>query len=118
MVVNGVAFQGNTTYSAADLSGLIASEIGKPMTLKDIQGLADKVEAFYHDAGYPLVKVVVPRQTFADGKPVELVVLEGRLGKSVSRASAVTTPSVSATLSPPAACAPASRCAWTGWSGP
>ena len=81
VLVNGVAFQGNTTYSTADLSGLIASEIGKPMTLKDIQGLAAKIEAFYHDAGYPLVKVVVPRQTFADGKPVELVVLEGRLGE-------------------------------------
>tara|TARA_A100001391_G_scaffold113172_3_gene76110 strand:+ start:6272 stop:7834 length:1563 start_codon:yes stop_codon:yes gene_type:complete len=81
VVVNGVTFQGNYTYTASDLSGLIASEIGKPMTLKDIQGLAARVEAFYHDAGYPLVKVVVPQQTFADGTPVKLVVLEGQLGE-------------------------------------
>ena len=46
VVVNGVAFQGNHTYSASDLSGLIASEIGKPMTLKDIQALAARIEAF------------------------------------------------------------------------
>ena len=45
VVVNGVAFQGNHTYSASDLSGLIASEIGKPMTLKDIQVLAARIEA-------------------------------------------------------------------------
>ena len=81
VVVNGVAFQGNHTYSASDLSGLIASEIGKPMTLKDIQVLAARIEAFYHEAGYPLVKVVVPRQTFADDAPVQMVVLEGQLGQ-------------------------------------
>ena len=81
VVVNGVAFQGNHTYTASDLSGLIASEIGKPMTLKDIQALAARIEAFYHEAGYPLVKVVVPRQTFADDTPVRMVVLEGQLGQ-------------------------------------
>ncbi|ASK33545.1 hemin-binding protein [Alcanivorax sp. N3-2A] len=81
VLVNGIAFEGNSTYSSQDLSGLVAAEIGRPMTLLEIQKMAAEVERFYHDAGYPLVKVVVPAQTFADGRPVRMVVLEGQLGQ-------------------------------------
>lgn len=83
VLVSGVTFEGNHTYTSATLSGLIASEIGKPMTLKQIRELAEQVADFYHRHGYRLVKVVVPQQTFGNDKPVKLVVLEGQLGKIV-----------------------------------
>ena len=78
--INQVAFSGNRTFTSDQLSGLIASEIGKPLTLKDMQALAAKVEAFYHQSGYQLVRVVVPSQDFTRAQALQLVVLEGWLG--------------------------------------
>ncbi|EHA14340.1 ShlB/FhaC/HecB family hemolysin secretion/activation protein [Halomonas sp. HAL1] len=80
VLVSGFSFEGNHIYNSATLSGLIASEIGKPMTLKQIQDTAALITDYYHQNGYPLAKVVVPQQTFGDDRPVTLVVLEGQLG--------------------------------------
>ncbi|MDR5903202.1 ShlB/FhaC/HecB family hemolysin secretion/activation protein [Halomonas icarae] len=80
VVVTGFNIEGNHTYDSSTLLGLIASEIGKPMTLKQIRETAAHIAEFYHRNGYPLVKVIVPQQTFGSDRPVKLVVLEGRLG--------------------------------------
>lgn len=80
VLVSGFNFQGNNIYNSATLSGLIASEIGKPMTLKEIQETAERIAEYYHRNGYPLAKVVVPQQTFGNDRPVTVVVLEGQLG--------------------------------------
>ncbi|QLF93651.1 ShlB/FhaC/HecB family hemolysin secretion/activation protein [Pseudomonas sp. ABC1] len=81
VLVNQVAFSGNRTFSAEQLDALIAADLGRPMNLAEMKALAGKVTAHYHAAGYKLVKVVVPDQTFANGKTLELVVLEGWLGR-------------------------------------
>jgi hemolysin activation/secretion protein len=39
--------------------------------------LAAAIEAIYHDAGYPLVRVLVPPQALADGGTLHLKVLDG-----------------------------------------
>lgn len=78
--VSGFDFQGNHTYSSATLSGLIASEIGKPMTLKQIRQAAEQIANYYHYHGYSLAKVIVPQQTFGNARSVRLIVLEGQLG--------------------------------------
>ena len=80
VLVNEVSLEGNATYDSETLLGLIASEIGRPMTLKQIQETAERITEFYHQNGYPLVRVVVPEQAFGDDRPVRLVVLEGQLG--------------------------------------
>ena len=80
VMVNGVAFSGNNAYTSDQLSALIANEIGRPLTLEAMRGLAAKIEAYYHDAGYTLVKVVVPQQEFGNARALQLTVLEGWLG--------------------------------------
>nr|WP_224789811.1 ShlB/FhaC/HecB family hemolysin secretion/activation protein [Pseudomonas fluorescens] len=80
-MVNRVAFSGNRTFTSEQLSAQIASDIGKPMTLQNMRALAEKIEAFYHGAGYRLVKVVVPGQDFAHMDALQLTVLEGWLGR-------------------------------------
>jgi len=80
VVVSGFTFQGNHTYDSATLLGLIASEVGKPMTLEQIRETAARIADYYHRNGYPLVKVVVPQQTFGNDRPVKLAVFEGLLG--------------------------------------
>jgi hemolysin activation/secretion protein len=80
VMVNRVAFNGNRTFTSEQLSAQVASDIGKPMTLQNMRALAEKIEAFYHGAGYRLVKVVVPGQDFAHMDALQLTVLEGWLG--------------------------------------
>lgn len=80
LLVNAVTFSGNRAFSNEQLSAAIQADLGRQMSLEDIKALAAKVELHYRNAGYALVKVVVPVQDFAPAKAVELVVLEGWLG--------------------------------------
>ncbi|WP_386365230.1 ShlB/FhaC/HecB family hemolysin secretion/activation protein [Stutzerimonas tarimensis] len=80
VMVSQVSFSGNRTFTADQLSALIAHDIGRPMTLKDMRDLAEKIQQHYHASGYRLVKVVVPVQDFANQQALQLVVMEGWLG--------------------------------------
>lgn len=80
VMVQKVIFAGNKTFTAEQLSALIASDIGRPLSLQEMKALAEKVQAFYHGAGYRLVKVVVPVQDFARMEALQLTVMEGWLG--------------------------------------
>ena len=79
--VNEVVFSGNTIYTEQLLKGFVAQDLGQVMTLAQIKELALKVQNIYQQAGYNLTKVVVPQQNFQSGQPVQLLVLEGKLGK-------------------------------------
>lgn len=80
VMVKAVAFSGNRTFSDEQLQARVSGELGQAMTLAEMKALAAKVEAYYHAAGYRLVKVVVPAQDFANEPALKLVVLEGWLG--------------------------------------
>lgn len=80
VLVSRVSFSGNRTFTSEQLNAQIANEIGKPMTLLQMRALADKIQQLYHDAGYQLVKVIVPNQDFGNAESLRLVVLEGWLG--------------------------------------
>ena len=43
--------------------------------------LAKKIQNSYHKEGYSLTRVVIPEQNFKDNQPVQILVLEGKLGK-------------------------------------
>lgn len=77
--VDAVDLDGNSAFTDERLTALFADEIGARMNLQQLREIADAIEQFYHREGYRLVRVVVPEQRFADGRPVKMNVLKGRL---------------------------------------
>ncbi|WP_243836276.1 ShlB/FhaC/HecB family hemolysin secretion/activation protein [Modicisalibacter xianhensis] len=77
---SGVELIGNSLYSDQRLTRLIASDMAKPLTFTDVQALAARIERYYRKNGYDLARVIVPEQAFREGKALELIILEGRLG--------------------------------------
>lgn len=80
VVFGGFALEGNTAFSSATLEALVAGSVGQALTLAQIKAAGEQIAAYYHARGYTLASTVVPRQAFANGRPVQLMVLEGRLG--------------------------------------
>ena len=79
--VDDVVFSGNNIFSNQKLKSVIQDDLGHPMTLAQIKKLAEKIQSTYHQAGYTLTRVMVPQQDFADHQPVQILILEGKLGK-------------------------------------
>lgn len=79
-VLAGVTFSGNTRFPAERLQALMADHLGRPVTLAQLNVLAERVNALYRDAGYVLTRTTVPVQDVTAGQ-VQFTVLEGRLGQ-------------------------------------
>jgi hemolysin activation/secretion protein len=79
-VLRGVLFKGASVFPEGQLQALAANRIGKPVTLADLDALAQQVTALYRGAGYVFATAVVPVQEVKDGV-VEISVIEGRLGQ-------------------------------------
>lgn len=79
--VKDVVFSGNTIFTNQQLKGLLDKDLGQAMTLAQIKQLAKKIQNSYHKEGYSLTRVVIPEQNFKDNQPVQILVLEGKLGK-------------------------------------
>jgi hemolysin activation/secretion protein len=63
VTVKEVAFTGNTVFSAAELTRVVASALGTEVAgLDALKALATKVEAYYHQHGYLNARVVLPEQ--------------------------------------------------------
>lgn len=75
-----VRFAGATVFSDAELQAIAAPDIGRRVTLADLEALAQRVTAHYRAWGYLLAQAIVPVQEVTGGV-VEISVLEGRLGK-------------------------------------
>lgn len=80
IAVNRFDFTGNFLFKTEDLRALVASYLGRPVTLFDIYEAADQVTSFYVSRGYTLASVNVPAQKI-DGGVVRLEVIEGRIGE-------------------------------------
>ncbi|SHL73550.1 ShlB/FhaC/HecB family hemolysin secretion/activation protein [Rhodanobacter sp. OK091] len=101
-VLRRVVFTGASVFPAAQLDALAAEHIGKPVTLDDLNKLAQQVTALYHKAGYIFATAVVPVQEVKDGA-VEISVIEGRLGQmkvEVDPAAPITEARIRAMLAP------------------
>ncbi|WP_158879690.1 ShlB/FhaC/HecB family hemolysin secretion/activation protein [Rhodanobacter sp. L36] len=79
-VLRGVTFNGVSIFPQPQLQALAATRMGKPVTLADLDALAQQVTALYRKAGYVFATAVVPVQEVKDGV-VEISVIEGRLGQ-------------------------------------
>ena len=84
--LKGVYYTGVTVFDNATLAGITALYSKRQTSFQDLQKLADRVTALYHENGYFLAKAVVPAQEVRDGM-VEISVIEGKLGTVQVRAN-------------------------------
>ena len=78
--VRDVNLVGNTRFDAATLRAAIAADLGKKMTFAQVQQLAIKVETYYKEHNYQVVRVSIPRGGLKDSV-LTLKVVEGKLEK-------------------------------------
>lgn len=78
VVLAAVEISGATAFPAARLNELYADDLARPVTLADIEALADRITAFYRDQGYLLTRVEVLPQSLALGV-LRLQVIEGAI---------------------------------------
>ncbi len=78
--VKRITFEGNRLVDSVTLHDLVRDEEGTTLTLKRLQGVADRVTKYYRDHGYPLSRAVIPAQTL-DGGEVKIQVIEAKYGK-------------------------------------
>ena len=62
---------------AAATEALVTPWPGRRVTVAQLYELAEAIEALYRDAGYLLVRVVIPPQNATDGAPFRITVLDG-----------------------------------------
>ena len=72
-----VRVQGGFDGFADQTERLIAPLRGRRISVADLYALGDAIEALYRDAGYPLVRVVIPPQSVTDDAALRITVLDG-----------------------------------------
>lgn len=78
-----IQVRGNTLIDDVAIGKIVAPYEGRRLHLDDLRKAAQEIEQAYRDAGYLLVKAVVPPQDTTSGL-VEIQVIEGRLGEVVA----------------------------------
>lgn len=78
-VLQGVEFVGASGIPEPELQAVVADRIGTDVTFADLEQLAAKVAAHYHQRGFALVQAYVPVQEVVDGR-VRIMVSESVLG--------------------------------------
>jgi hemolysin activation/secretion protein len=79
IAVSQFRFTGNDSQSSDKLAPLVASDLGKTLTLAELNNAANAIKSHYRANGWFLAQAYIPAQTPAGGV-VEIAVLEGRIG--------------------------------------
>ena len=79
IVVNTLNLTGNSLYSEAELLAVTDFVAGKELSLGQLQAMAARIAAFYHEKGYFVAQAYLPAQEIKQGA-VSIAVLEGRYG--------------------------------------
>ena len=79
LVVNEIAFKGNTIFSADELISALNFTSGQEFDLAGLRAMANDLSSLYRESGYSFAKVYLPRQDVSQGR-VEFIVLEGTYG--------------------------------------
>jgi hemolysin activation/secretion protein len=82
VVVNRVVFSGVHAFPESVLQTLIADKIGKELNFDDLTHLTGMITKYYRDHGYIVARAYLPEQPITDNT-IEIVVLEGKLGKVI-----------------------------------
>lgn len=77
--VNSLQLTGQTLYSEAELLGVTGFTAGQELTLGELQQMASRIAAFYHEKGYFVAQAYLPAQEIEQGA-VTIAVVEGRYG--------------------------------------
>lgn len=77
--VAGFTFTGNTVFTTAELTAILAAYIGRELTLAELNGAAAEITNAYRAKGYFLASALVPPQTIKPDAPVVIEIIEGVL---------------------------------------
>ncbi len=80
VTLSGLAFEGNTVFSDAELAAAVPEIVGRPVAIEDLEAARRRLTALYIEAGYVASGVLIPEQDVADGV-LRFSVVEGRLGE-------------------------------------
>ncbi|MCS6787171.1 MAG: ShlB/FhaC/HecB family hemolysin secretion/activation protein [Thiobacillaceae bacterium] len=80
VLLRNVHFEGNRLIPSEELLGALGDYAGKPYNLPELQGLALRVQAYYHARGYPFVHVAIPPQNLAAGI-LRMTIVEAHYGR-------------------------------------
>jgi len=98
--VTSIRIIGNTLLSTAVLHPLIADSENKSLNMKQLNALANRLSAYYHQQGYSLTRAVIPAQEIKDGV-VTIQIVEAHYGKiNLKNHSRVRDGLLQSTLSP------------------
>ncbi|MDB9495480.1 ShlB/FhaC/HecB family hemolysin secretion/activation protein [Spirulina major CS-329] len=76
LTINRFEFAGNTAFSAAELTTVVAAYVGRSLTLAEIQAASQAITQHYQDQGYITSGAFVPPQSVQDGV-MRVQILEG-----------------------------------------
>jgi hemolysin activation/secretion protein len=77
VTVKDIQVAGSYPEFTAQTAALVAPFAGRRIAAAEFYQLAQAIETRYREAGYPLVRVLVPPQTINDGQSLQLTVLDG-----------------------------------------
>lgn len=97
--VSRIDLTGNQVFSSDKLLAQLGAYQDKPYDLVGMQGLANKLTAYYRNAGYPFARVYLPAQGLENGI-LRLQVVEGRYGEVKAEGDAALTARAQSYLSP------------------
>jgi hemolysin activation/secretion protein len=77
--VNSLHLSGQSLYSESELLALTGFKAGEEVSLAELQQMAARIAAFYHQNGYFVAQAYLPAQEIQQGA-VKIAVVEGRYG--------------------------------------
>ncbi|MBS9779424.1 MAG: ShlB/FhaC/HecB family hemolysin secretion/activation protein [Moraxellaceae bacterium] len=80
IAISNIQLTGNRLLSQAQLQPLLDKYIGQTTTFGGLQQLSNQINHAYQQAGYPLVKVIIPPQRLENGE-VKLLIVESKINK-------------------------------------
>lgn len=80
IAVSQFRFTGNYSQPSDKLAPLVASYLGKTLTLAELNNAANAIKSHYRANGWFLAQAYIPAQTPVNGV-VEIAVLEGRIDR-------------------------------------
>ncbi len=79
-ILKDVRITGSTIFKPEDFQVLYKEYIDKEVTLKDMNGIADRIKSKYKEKGFLTTTVYIPEQEISGGV-IEIKAVEGRMGK-------------------------------------
>lgn len=80
VTVTHFLFSGNTVFKTEELQEHLEEFTNRPLSFGELMQVVEKIEAYYHAAGYFLTQAYLPPQQIRDGS-IEIALTEGRLGQ-------------------------------------